>query len=134
MHGSNILPQIINWKRREFNLETHLLFIDCDKGFDNLQRQILFNILKSRNIPDTFVMSQIWGNCLTQIWGVCWNISITPALLVLWNLWYAENNIACLKCYKTLGNTIADRLVASRTADASTVLKSHRYVSYTKST
>jgi hypothetical protein len=71
--------------------------------------------LKSRNIPDTFVMFQIWGKCLTQIWDVCWNISVTPALLVLWNLWYAENNIACLKCYKTLGNTVADRLLASKT-------------------
>jgi hypothetical protein len=40
-------------KRKEFNLETHLLFIDYEKAFDNLQRQISFNILKSRHIPDT---------------------------------------------------------------------------------
>jgi len=40
-------------KRREFNLETHLLFIDYEKAFDNIQKQILFNILKSRHIPDT---------------------------------------------------------------------------------
>jgi len=34
-------------KRREFNLETHLLlFIDYEKAFDNIERQILFNILK----------------------------------------------------------------------------------------
>ena len=33
-------------KRGEFNLETHLLFIDYEKAFDNIQRQILFNILK----------------------------------------------------------------------------------------
>jgi predicted phosphoadenosine phosphosulfate sulfurtransferase len=37
-------------KRREFNLETRLLFIDYEKTFDNTQRQILFNILKSRHI------------------------------------------------------------------------------------
>jgi len=42
-------------KRREFNLKTHLLFIDCEKAFDNVQRQILFNILKSRRIPDTLL-------------------------------------------------------------------------------
>ena len=42
-------------KRREFNLETHLLFIDYEKAFDNIQRQILFNILKSRRIPDTML-------------------------------------------------------------------------------
>jgi len=40
-------------KRREFNLETHLLFIDNEKAFDNIKRQILLNILKSRHIPDT---------------------------------------------------------------------------------
>jgi len=28
-------------KRREFNLGTHLLFIDCEKAFDNMQRQIV---------------------------------------------------------------------------------------------
>jgi len=30
-------------------LETHLLFIDYEKAFDNIKRQILFNILKSRH-------------------------------------------------------------------------------------
>ena len=42
-------------KRRKFNLETHLLFIDYEKAFDNIQRQILFNILKSTHIPDTLL-------------------------------------------------------------------------------
>jgi hypothetical protein len=42
-------------KRREFNLETHLLFVDYEKAFDNLQRHILFNILKSRHIPDALL-------------------------------------------------------------------------------
>jgi hypothetical protein len=41
--------------RREFNLETHLLFTDYEKAFDNIKRQILFNILKSRHIPDTLL-------------------------------------------------------------------------------
>ena len=36
-------------------METHLLFIDYEKAFDNIQRQILFNILKSRHIPDTLL-------------------------------------------------------------------------------
>ena len=39
----------------EFNLETRLLFIDYEKAFDNVQRQILFNILKSRHIPDALL-------------------------------------------------------------------------------
>jgi len=42
-------------KRREFNLETHLLSIDYEKAFGNIQRQILFNILKSQHIPDTLL-------------------------------------------------------------------------------
>jgi len=36
-------------------LETHFLFIDYEKAVDNIQRQILFNILKSRHIPDTLL-------------------------------------------------------------------------------
>jgi len=36
-------------------LETHLLFIDYEKAFDNIKRQILFTILKSRHIPDTML-------------------------------------------------------------------------------
>jgi len=42
-------------KRREFNLETHLLCINYEKAFDNIQRQILFNIFKSRHILDTLL-------------------------------------------------------------------------------
>jgi hypothetical protein len=41
--------------RREFNSETHLLFIVYEKAFDNIKRQILFNILKSSHIPDTLI-------------------------------------------------------------------------------
>jgi len=51
-------------KRREFNLETHLLFIDYEKAFDNIQRQILFNILKSRHISDTLLKAI--GDIYTQ--------------------------------------------------------------------
>jgi hypothetical protein len=40
---------------RKFNLETHLLFIDHEKAFGNIERQILFNILKSRHIQDTLL-------------------------------------------------------------------------------
>ena len=36
-------------KKREFNLETHLLFIDYEKAFNNIQRQILFNIPKGNS-------------------------------------------------------------------------------------
>src|SRR5215469_7400621 len=42
-------------KRREFNLETHLLFIDYEKAFDNIERQILFNILQLKRIPDALL-------------------------------------------------------------------------------
>ena len=42
--------------KKEGNLAwKHLLFVDYKKTFDNIQRQILFNILKSRHIPDTLL-------------------------------------------------------------------------------
>jgi hypothetical protein len=40
-------------------VETHLLFINYEKAFDNIQRQILFNILKSRHIPDTLLKVKV---------------------------------------------------------------------------
>ena len=46
-------------KWRGFNLETHLLFIDYEKAFDNIQRQIVFNILKSRCIPGTLLKAKV---------------------------------------------------------------------------
>jgi hypothetical protein len=39
-------------KRREFNLETHFLFLDYQKAFDQVSRLKLFNILQNRNITD----------------------------------------------------------------------------------
>jgi len=47
--------KLLTEKRRKFNSETHLLYIDYERAFDNIQRQILFNILKSRHIPDTLL-------------------------------------------------------------------------------
>jgi hypothetical protein len=37
---------------REYNLDTQLLFLDYEKAFDSAQRQILFNIMEVRNIPN----------------------------------------------------------------------------------
>jgi len=39
-------------KRRELNLETHLTFLDYVKAFDNVKREKLFEILKSKNISN----------------------------------------------------------------------------------
>ena len=36
-------------------MQTDLLFIDYERAFDYIKRQILFNILKSRHIPDTLL-------------------------------------------------------------------------------
>jgi len=41
-----------------------LLFIDYEKAFNNIQRQILFNILKSRHIPETLLKATV--NIYTQ--------------------------------------------------------------------
>jgi hypothetical protein len=53
--GITLFYLLLIEKRREFNLDTNLLFIDYEKAFDNIKRQILFNILKSRHIPDTLL-------------------------------------------------------------------------------
>jgi hypothetical protein len=45
-------PKLLLEKRREFNLETHYLFLDYEKSFDQVNRLKLFNILQKRNMPD----------------------------------------------------------------------------------
>jgi hypothetical protein len=59
MHGPDIFLKFLIKKRMEFNLETHLLFIDYEKAFDNIHRQILFHILKYRQIPDTLLKATV---------------------------------------------------------------------------
>ena len=46
-------------KPKEFNLETHLLFIDYEKAFAHIKRQILFNMLRTRRIPDTMLKAMV---------------------------------------------------------------------------
>jgi hypothetical protein len=40
-------------KRREFNLEKHLLFIDYKKAFYNIQRQVFYSTLRNLDIFQT---------------------------------------------------------------------------------
>jgi hypothetical protein len=47
--------KLLTEKWREYNLETYLLFIDYEEAFDWVQKHILFDILKSRSIPDTLL-------------------------------------------------------------------------------
>jgi len=44
-------------KRRKFNLETHLAFLDYAKAFNKVKRDKLFEILQSKNIPDLLLLT-----------------------------------------------------------------------------
>jgi hypothetical protein len=44
-------------KRREYNLEMHLLFIDYEKAFDNVNREKLFQILETKLILDKLLQA-----------------------------------------------------------------------------
>jgi hypothetical protein len=48
------IHQIIQ-KRREFNLPTFLLFINCEKAYDDLNCNILWKILQEDNIPSQLI-------------------------------------------------------------------------------
>jgi hypothetical protein len=47
--------KLITEKHREFNIETHLAFIDFKKAFDKLNRNKLMEILKADNIPNQLI-------------------------------------------------------------------------------
>ena len=44
---------------REFNLESHLAFLDYVKDFDSVRRDKLFEILQSKNIHNLLLKSTI---------------------------------------------------------------------------
>lgn len=45
-----VIRQIIE-KRREYNLETHIGFIDYEKAFDHVNRNTLWAIMERRGYP-----------------------------------------------------------------------------------
>ena len=51
-----VLRQIIE-KRREYNQETHIAFVDLEKAFDNVDRQKLWNIMDRRGYPQHLINS-----------------------------------------------------------------------------
>jgi hypothetical protein len=44
--------ELLIQKRREFNLGTHLAFLDYVKAFDKVKKDKLFEIFQSKNIPN----------------------------------------------------------------------------------
>jgi rRNA-processing protein FCF1 len=47
--------KLILEKKQQFNLETHFLFLDYQKAFDQVNKPTLFNILHKINIPSPFL-------------------------------------------------------------------------------
>jgi hypothetical protein len=47
--------KLIIEKHREFNIETHLAFIDYEKAFDDVNRNTLLYILAADNVPDRII-------------------------------------------------------------------------------
>ena len=104
-----------------------MLFIDYEKAFDNIQRQILFNILKSRHIPDTLLKEIVdiytqnkimikFNNKLSksvEIYkGVCQGCPLSPTLFNIYldeiiTKWQKQDitgiklkkNSNCQRCY-----------------------------------
>jgi len=56
-------------KRREFNLETHIAFLDLEKAFDRVNRKQLWQILNKRGIPYHLieVTKSLYKNTSVQI-------------------------------------------------------------------
>jgi len=63
-----IIKQVVE-KRREFNLETHMAFLDLEKAFDRVNRNQLWQILNRRGIPYHLieVIKSLYRNTSVQI-------------------------------------------------------------------
>jgi hypothetical protein len=82
-------------KRREYNLETHILFLDYEKAFGSVLRATLFDILRNKNIPNRLLKAvvDIYDNNRIRIkfnsilseyipinQGVCQGCPLSPTL------------------------------------------------------
>jgi hypothetical protein len=56
-------------KNIEFNIETHLAFVDFKKAFDKVNRNKLMEVLKADNIPNQLIAAiyNIYKNNLIAI-------------------------------------------------------------------
>jgi len=63
-----LIKEIIE-KRREFNLDTHMAFLDLEKAFDRVNRNQLWQILNRRGIPYYLieVIKSLYKNTSVQI-------------------------------------------------------------------
>jgi hypothetical protein len=61
--------KLIIEKHRQFNIKTHLAFIDFKKAFDKVNRNKLMKILKANNIPNQLIVAiyNIYKNNLIAI-------------------------------------------------------------------
>jgi len=59
MHGTT------NPKKREFDLETHLAFLDYVKAFENVKRNIVWNITKQKYYK--FIIKKYTINLLWKV-------------------------------------------------------------------
>jgi predicted ribosome quality control (RQC) complex YloA/Tae2 family protein len=86
-------------KHREFNIETHLAFIDYKKAFDKVSRHKLIEILTEDNIPNQLIKAiyEIYKRRLiavilqaeTSEWvtikcGVRQECSLSPLLFIIY--------------------------------------------------
>jgi hypothetical protein len=46
--------KLLTENRREFNLDTHVAFLDYGKAFCKVEREKLFEVLQSKSIPNLF--------------------------------------------------------------------------------
>ena len=53
--GRSCCDGYFTMKHREFNVETHIAFIDFQKAFDKVIRSILLNILTDNHIPQQII-------------------------------------------------------------------------------
>jgi hypothetical protein len=111
----------ITEKRREFNLETHLAFIDYNKAFDHVDRNKLWNIMQQTGYPthliqaiqslydETKVIIQSGDQITEEIktnQGVKHGCSLSPTLFNI----YIDNMIRRWKAEIKTGIKLNDRL------------------------
>ena len=56
-------------KYRERNTELHVVFVDLEKAYDRLPRELLWSSLRTKRVPEAYIkiVQDMYEDCLTQV-------------------------------------------------------------------
>lgn len=61
--------RLLQEKFREFNRDLHMVFVDLEKAYDTIPRELIWHCLRRRGVPEGYIrtIQDMYENCSTQV-------------------------------------------------------------------